>query len=78
MKKPEVKFVPVKPPCPKRDWVMDSIALIVVVGFVSMSFLIVLSKLDQSNHDVLYMLVGQLAAGFIGVLSFFFGNIRKP
>jgi len=23
------------------------------------------------------MLIGQLSAGFIGVLSFFFGNIRK-
>lgn len=78
IKEPDNKIIISKRRRTKRDWVMDSIALIVVVAFVLMSFLIVFSKLDQSDHDVLYMLVGQLSAGFIGILSFFFGNIRKP
>lgn len=62
----------------RRDWVMDSIALIVVIGFFTIAFTLALTRLDPANHDVLYMLIGQLSAGFIGVLSFFFGNIRRP
>lgn len=62
----------------RRDWVMDSVAICVVVGFFAMAFLIALTPRDGSDHDVLNMLVGQLSAGFIGVLSFFFGSMRKP
>lgn len=62
----------------RRDWVMDTIALTVVYGFFAMCFIVALTTLDQSDHDVLYLLIGQLSAGFIAVLSFFFGNTRKP
>lgn len=62
----------------RRDWVMDLIALCVVIGFFAMAFLIATTSKDNTDHDVLNMLIGQLSAGFIGVLSFFFGSIRKP
>lgn len=62
----------------RRDFVMDFIAIIVVIGFFAMAFLIALTPRDNTDHDVLNMLIGQLSAGFIAVLSFFFGNIRKP
>ena len=62
----------------RRDRVMDVIALVVIFGFFSTVFVVAFTKLDQSDHDVLYMMVGQLSAGFISVLSFFFGSIRKP
>lgn len=62
----------------RRDWVMDAIAITVVVGFFAMTFVISLTKMDSSDHDVLFMLIGQLSAGFLGILSFFFGSIRKP
>lgn len=62
----------------RRDLVMDIIALSVVVGFFAMAFLIALTPRDDTDHDVLNMLIGQLSAGFIAVLSFFFGSIRKP
>ncbi len=62
----------------RRDWVMDTIALTVVYGFFSMCFTVALTARDQTDHDVLYLLIGQLSAGFISVLSFFFGSIRKP
>lgn len=62
----------------RRDFIMDFIAVTVVVGFFGMTFLIAITPRDNSDHDVLTMLIGQLSAGFIGVLSFFFGNIRKP
>lgn len=62
----------------RRDYVMDFIALIVIVGFFTMAFLVALSPRDYADHDVLNMVIGQLSAGFIAVLSFFFGSIRKP
>ena len=62
----------------RRDLVMDFIAITVVLGFFAMAFVIVLMPHDNGDHDVLNMLIGQLSAGFIGVLSFFFGSIRKP
>lgn len=62
----------------KRDLVMDFIAITVVIGFFTMAFIIALTPRDNSDHDVLNMLIGQLSAGFIAVLSFFFGSIRKP
>lgn len=61
----------------RRDWVMDLIALSVVYGFFSMCFIVAFTTRDQSDHDVLNILIGQLSAGFIAVLGFFFGNIRK-
>lgn len=62
----------------RRDLVMDFIAIVVVLGFFAMTFIIALTPRDNSNHDALNMLIGQLSAGFIAVLSFFFGSIRKP
>lgn len=62
----------------RRDWVMDVIALMIIGGFFFMLFVIAFTSFDKADHDVLFMLIGQLCAGFIGVLSFFFGNIRKP
>lgn len=62
----------------RRDLVMDFIAVVVVLGFFAMAFVIALTPRDNSDHDVLNMLIGQLSAGFIAVLSFFFGSIRKP
>lgn len=62
----------------RRDLVMDFIAITVVIGFFAMAFVIALIPRDSSNHDALNMLIGQLSAGFIAVLSFFFGSIRKP
>lgn len=62
----------------RRDLVMDFIAIVVVLGFFAMAFVIALSPRDDTDHDVLNMLIGQLSAGFIAVLSFFFGSIRKP
>lgn len=62
----------------RRDFVMDFISLTVIIGFFAMAFIIALTPRDNSDHDVLNMLIGQLSAGFIAVLSFFFGSIRKP
>lgn len=61
----------------ERDWVLNSIAVIVILGYFATCAMISLTKMDQSDHDVLYMMIGQLTAGFIMVLSYFFGSSNK-
>jgi len=61
----------------KRDYVLDIIAFIVILGYFIMCATVEFTKLDQSDHDVLYMMVGQLTAGFIMVLSYYFGSTNK-
>lgn len=58
----------------RRDWVLDFIAISVIMGFFSMCILVSMMKQDNTDHDILYMLVGQLTSGFLMVLSFFFGS----
>lgn len=60
-----------------EDWIMDGIAVIVIVGFFSMCIAVCFYKVDASAHDILYMLIGQLIAGFIMVLSYYFGSSNK-
>lgn len=61
----------------KTDWVLNIIALSVIIAFISMTFLIAITTFNASDHDVLFTLIGQLSSGFIAVLSFFFGSIRN-
>lgn len=62
----------------REDLVVDVLAFLVVIGFFLMAFLIAVTPRDDSDHDVLNMLIGQMSAGFIAVLSYFFGSARKP
>jgi len=61
----------------KRDYVMDIIALIIVVGFFIMCFEVLKIRLDPSDHDIIYMLMGQLTAGFVLVISYYFGSSKN-
>lgn len=61
----------------KNDYVLDSIAFLVIAGYFCMCTIVAFTKLDQSDHDVLYMMVGQLTGGFIMVLSYYFGSSNK-
>jgi len=61
----------------KRDIILDVISLIVIIGYFLMCGVICATRLDQSDHDVLYMMVGQLTGGFIMVLSYYFGSSNK-
>lgn len=58
----------------KRDFIMEGIAITVIVGFFVMCILTSITALDKSDHDILYMLIGQLTSGFIMVLSYYFGS----
>lgn len=61
----------------REDWMLDFIAIVVVIGFFGMCFVVAFQKMDQSDHDILYMLIGQLTAGFIMVVSYYFGSSNK-
>jgi len=61
----------------KRDRILDFIAILVVLGYFIMCAMVGLTRMDQSDHDVLYMMVGQLTAGFIMVLGYYFGSSNK-
>lgn len=53
------------------------IALVVILGFFTMCFTLVFKTLDNADHDVLCILMGQLSAAFGYVLSYYFGDMIK-
>lgn len=61
----------------RPDYVLDAIAFLVIIGYFSMCAVVAFTKMDNTDHDILYMLIGQLTAGFIMVISFFFGASNK-
>lgn len=58
----------------KRDWVLDSIALFMIIGFFSLTVFLCFSKIDNSVQDVLYILIGQMSGSFVLVMSYYFGS----
>lgn len=61
----------------KRDYVLDAIAFLVIIGYFIMCGVVAFTKMDNTDHDILYMLIGQLTGGFIMILSYFFGATNK-
>jgi hypothetical protein len=61
----------------KRDYVMEGIAIAVVVGYFAMCCLTVFYSIPLADHDMLNMLFGQLMGGFMMVLSYYFGSSNK-
>lgn len=61
----------------KRDWVLGTIAFVVIFGFFTMSALLAVIKQDNTDHDILYMTMGQLTAGFLMIISYYFGSSNK-
>lgn len=59
-----------------HDWFMSLISMIVIIGFFAMCILIVFNKLETENNQILYMMFGQLTAGFIMILSYYFGSSK--
>jgi hypothetical protein len=61
----------------RRDWLLDSLAFAVVVGYFVMCTFMVFNKQSAENNQVLFMMFGQLTGGFIMVLSYYFGSSKK-
>lgn len=56
----------------KRDWVLDFLSFIVVVGFFILCILNYFVKPDDDN--IVVMLIGQISSGFMLCLSYYFGS----
>jgi|GEM_PF-3121717 hypothetical protein len=59
------------------DYVMNGIAIAVVIGYFAMCCLTVFYSIPLADHDMLNMLFGQLMGGFMMVLSYYFGSSNK-
>ena len=58
----------------KRDWVADFIAITIVIGFLGMCLIVAFTKMDSTDHDIFYMLLGVFGSGFSCILNYFFGS----
>lgn len=56
----------------RRDWVLDFIAVLVVVGFFVLCAINYFIKLNDDH--VVIMLIGQISSGFMLCLSYYFGS----
>lgn len=61
----------------RHDWIMEAIAILMVVGFFSMCFIITFCTLGKSDTNLLYLVIGQFSTGFITVLSYYFGATNQ-
>lgn len=59
----------------QRDWMLDTIAMVVILGFFCLCMLNYF--VDISDDHVITMLVGQISSGFVLVLSYYFGSSKK-
>lgn len=59
----------------KRDRILDSIAILVVIGFFVLCILSYFVSI--SDDHVLSMLIGQISSGFMLCLSYYFGSSNK-
>jgi len=55
-----------------RDYVLDFIAIFVVLGFFFMCVLMFFVRIDIDERDLFNVMFGQLSSGFIMVLAHYF------
>lgn len=60
-----------------KDICMYILGALVVIGMFTITFLLIKYEVPKDNASVFYMLVGQLAAGFLMVLGYFFGTSKS-
>lgn len=59
----------------KRDWLLDAIAILVVIGFFGLCLINYFIELEDDH--VVAMLTGQVSSGFMLCLSYYFGSSNK-
>lgn len=58
----------------KRDWLMDFIAIFILVSFYALCLIVAFTKADGSDRDLFYMLLGTFSSAFGFVMSYYFGG----
>lgn len=61
----------------KFDWVQHAAAMIAIFGFFGAVLLIFMTRMDNSDHDVLYMLMGVLGSTFSSIYNYYFGSSKN-
>lgn len=59
------------------EWVVHLLAFTITVGFFALIFFICTKAPDQSDHDIFNMMIGSIAATWVGSMQYYFGNIKK-
>lgn len=59
----------------KRDWILDTIALTVIIGFFLICILNYFVHLGDDH--IVSMLMGQISSGFMLCLGYYFGSSNK-
>lgn len=60
-----------------KDIYMYVLGAIVVIGMFAITYMLIMKQVPEDNSSVFYMLTGQLAAGFLMVLGYFFGTSKS-
>ena len=61
----------------RKDLILDILAIVIIAGFFGMILLIALTKMDNSDHDILYTMLGVLGSAFSQVCQYYFGSSRS-
>lgn len=61
----------------KYDWMVHALALLVTFGFFGAIALVMLTRADGTDHDILNMMLGVLGSTWVNVVSYYFGSIKK-
>jgi len=58
----------------KRDWNIFSLSWMIVLGFFSVTYMLIFVDLPEGGNEIAMILLGALTAGFSTVLQYFFGS----
>ena len=61
----------------KRDVNLYALAWVIVVGFFSLTCLLIFRDVPKDSNGVIFMLFGALVAGFGSVVGYFFGSSKS-
>lgn len=61
----------------KYQWVPPALSVLVTIGFFVTIAVIMFTKMDASDHDILYMMLGVLATTFSQCFNFYLGSSKN-
>ena len=59
-----------------KDWVPQALAVLLTVGFFGLLFWMAIHETPPGSRDVLNIMTGALASGWVNVISYYFGSSK--
>lgn len=59
-----------------KDWYLYTIASVLFFGFFALIGVLIFKPLPEDSNGVIYMLFGNMGAGFMAVVTYFFGSSK--